>query len=249
VAFGETVIGDEMRYRRPDGSIIHLLGHAAPIVGDDGQADIALVALQDITERKAAAAHQQLLINELSHRAKNLLAIIQSLAQQSFKGDGSLPELMGRFEGRLGALSAAHGILTQERWEAVPLRRLICDTFTAVRADDERLKLDGPDLLLSPKVAVSLAMAVHELATNALKYGSLSNERGTVSIRWEAQQERLRLLWKEQGGPSVAQPARRGFGSRMIERGLAAELGGRVTIHFEPDGVSCEVDAPMPVHG
>jgi PAS domain S-box-containing protein len=249
VAFGETVIDDEMRYRRPDGRIIHVLGHAAPIVGDDGKADIAVVTLQDITERKAAAAHQQLLINELSHRAKNLLAIIQSLAQQSFKGEGSVPELMERFEGRLGALSAAHGILTQERWESVPLRRLICDTFTAVRADEDRLKIEGPDLLLPPKVAVSLAMAVHELATNAIKYGSLSSDRGLVCIGWQAERDRLRLRWKEQGGPSVKEPARRGFGSRMIERGLAAELGGTVAIRFEPDGVLCEVDAPMPAHG
>lgn len=248
VALGETVVGDEMRYRRPDGRIISLLGHAAPIIDDDGQADLAVVTIQDITDRKAAEAHQRLLINELSHRAKNLLAIIQSLAQQSFKGEGSNKEMVRRFEGRLGALSAAHGLLTQERWEAVPLRRIICDTFTAVRADDERLKLEGDDLLLPPKVSVSLAMAIHELATNALKYGSLSSDSGTVSIRWEASDGRLRLRWKERGGPPVTEPARRGFGSRMIERGLAAELGGKVVIRFEADGVLCEVDAPMPGH-
>jgi two-component sensor histidine kinase len=156
--------------------------------------------------------------------------------------------MLGRFEGRLGALSAAHGILTKERWEAVPLRRLICDTFTAVRSDDERLKLEGPDLDLPPKVSVSLAMAIHELATNALKYGSLSNETGQVAISWTTDEQRLRLHWKERGGPPVREPDRRGFGSRMIERGLAAELGGKVAIRFEPDGVSCEVDAPLPAH-
>lgn len=246
VAFGETVVGDEMRYRRSDGRIITLLGHAAPVLADDGTPDLAVVALEDISGRKKAEAHQQLLINELSHRAKNLLAIIQSLAQQSFKGEGSPADQLGRFEGRLGALSAAHGILTQEKWEAIPLRRLICDTFTAVRSDDERLRLQGPDLMLAPKVAVSLAMAIHELATNALKYGSLSTDRGEVLVGWSADADRLRLSWKESGGPSVVTPARRGFGSRMIERGLAAELGGKVTIHFDPDGVRCEVDAPLP---
>jgi PAS domain S-box-containing protein len=250
VAFGETVRGDEMRYLRPDGRIITLLGNAAPIaVGDEGTADLAVVTLQDISDRKQAEAHQQLLINELSHRAKNLLAIIQSIAQQSFKGDGTPKEQLARFEGRLGALSAAHGILTQERWEAVPLRRLICDTFGALRHDDNRLTLDGPDLMLPPKVAVSIAMAIHELATNALKYGSLTCPSGTVAIHWQASEGRLRLSWKEQGGPPVTEPARRGFGSRMIERGLSAELGGSVTISFEPDGVLCEVDAPMPGHG
>ncbi|GAA4034575.1 hypothetical protein GCM10022281_13400 [Sphingomonas rosea] len=246
---GETVTDQELRYRRPDGHVVNLLANAAPIIDHDRQAKIAVVAIQDITQRKAADAHQQLLINELSHRAKNLLAIIQSIAQQSFRGDDPTPAQLARFEGRLGALSAAHGILTQEKWEAVPLRRLICDTFTAVRSDDERFRMDGPDLLLPPKVAVSLAMAVHELATNALKYGSLSSETGTVDIRWRKDDGRLHLDWKEHGGPPVTAPSRRGFGSRMIERGLSAELGGSVVIRFEPSGVRCIVDAPMPAYG
>ena len=248
VAERETVVGHEMLYRRPDGKVVTLLAHAGPIVGDDGKADWAVVTLQDISERKQAEAHQQLLINELSHRAKNLLAIIQSIAQQSFKHDSAASESLSRFEGRLGALSAAHGILTQQKWEAVPLRRLICDTYSAVRSDDDRLALTGPDLLLPPKVAVSLAMAIHELATNALKYGSLSTERGNVSVTWSANGNRLQLEWKERGGPAVQEPVRRGFGSRMIERGLSAELGGKVTILFEPDGVRCVVDAPMPAN-
>mgnify|MGYP002778032874 CR=1 FL=1 len=249
IAYQETVQGDEMRYRRPDGRIITLLGHAAPIVSEDGEADLAVVTLQDITARKAAEAHQVLLINELSHRAKNLLAIIQSIAQQSFKGRPEAADNLVRFEGRLGALSAAHGILTQERWESVPLRRIICETFTALRSDDERLVLDGPDLDLPPKVAVSLAMAVHELATNAVKYGSLSQDEGSVAISWSAEDGRLRLRWEERGGPPVVAPPSRGFGSRMIERGLAAELGGQVAISFNPAGVVCEVDAPLPANG
>jgi PAS domain S-box-containing protein len=248
VTFGETVTDHELLYRRGDGKIVNLLAQAAPILDDDGKAEIAIVALQDITGRKQAEAHQQLLINELSHRAKNLLAIIQSIAQQSFRGDDPTSAQLARFEGRLGALSAAHGILTQERWEAVPLRRLICDTFTAVRSDDERLRMDGPDLMLPPKVAVSLAMAIHELATNATKYGSLSQDSGKVSIHWQNDGDRLKLSWKELGGPPVAAPTKRGFGTRMIERGLAAELGGEVRIHYDPDGVRCEVDAPMPAH-
>jgi two-component sensor histidine kinase len=226
-----------------------LLAQAAPILDHDGKAEIAIVALQDITGRKQAEAHQQLLINELSHRAKNLLAIIQSVAQQSFRGEDPTGAQLARFEGRLGALSAAHGILTQEKWEAVPLGRLIRDTFTAVRSDDDRLTMDGPDLMLPPKVSVSLAMAVHELATNATKYGSLSREEGKVAIRWRNDGDRLKLSWKETGGPQVALPTKRGFGTRMIERGLAAELGGVVRIHYDPDGVRCEVDAPMPAHG
>lgn len=151
VAHGETVVGDEMRYRRADGRIITVLGHAAPILDEDGTAETAVVTIQDISARKQAEAHQQLLINELSHRAKNLLAIIQSIAQQTLKGDAPVHELLARFEGRIGALSAAHGILTREKWEAVPLRRLICDTFEAIRPGDERLDLDGCDLMLRPR--------------------------------------------------------------------------------------------------
>jgi PAS domain S-box-containing protein len=203
----------------------------------------------DITERMKAEQHQRLLIDELSHRAKNLLAIIQSVAQQSFKGTSEPAEMLRAFEGRLGALAAAHGILTREKWEAAPIRRIICDTITAVKNDDHRLKLDGPDLLLPPKTSVSLAMAIHELATNAVKYGSFSGEDGTVAIRWRAEDGRLKLEWRESGGPPVTAPAKRGFGSRMIERGLAAELGGKVRIDFEPEGVVCTVDAPMPEAG
>jgi two-component sensor histidine kinase len=100
--------------------------------------------------------------------------------------------------------------------------------------------------MIAPKTGVSLAMAVHELATNALKYGSFSNDSGTVTVSWQAEGERLTLEWRERGGPRVEPPARRGFGSRMIERGLAAELAGKVTIDFEPEGVVCRVDAPLP---
>ena len=115
IAHGETVVGDETRYRCPDGRLIAVLGHAAPIMDEDGTADMAVVTIQDISARKQAEAHQQLLINELSHRAKNLLAIIQGIAQQTFKGDSPVPELRARFVGRIGALSAVHGILNRER--------------------------------------------------------------------------------------------------------------------------------------
>ena len=245
VLFGETVVGDEMRYRRGDGHVIDLLGHAAPIVGSDGKAKIAVVTLQDITDRKKGEQHQRLLIDELSHRAKNLLAIIQSVAQQSFKNGHSPAAMLASFEGRLGALAAAHGILTQQRWESAPLRQVICDTILAVKPDDDRLRLEGPDVMVAPKTSVSIAMAIHELATNAVKYGSFSNDDGQVSVTWRVESGRLTLEWRERGGPPVQPPGRRGFGSRMIERGLAAELGGQVKIDFDPEGVVCRVDAPF----
>jgi PAS domain S-box-containing protein len=200
----------------------------------------------DISERKRAEQHQRLLMDELSHRAKNLLAIVQAVAQQTFRDGGSPDTMRAAFEGRLGALSAAHDILTRQRWESAPITALIGATVAAASADGERFELDGPDILLPPKTGVSLAMAVHELATNALKYGSLQSEAGHVSVTWTADGGRLRLEWRERGGPPVSPPRRHGFGTRMIQRGLAAELGGTVTMDFLPEGVVCRVDAPLP---
>lgn len=200
----------------------------------------------DITARKKAEEHQRLLIDELSHRAKNLLAIVQAVAHQTLRSNASPDEMRTAFEGRLGALGAAHSILTQQMWESAPIRSIIEDTVLAVCTDEKRISMSGPDLMLSPKTAVSLAMAIHELATNALKYGALSNDSGAVRIAWDVVDGRLKLEWRESGGPGVEVPSRRGFGSRMIERGLAAELGGSVEIHFNPDGVVCTVDAPLP---
>ncbi|MBY8828563.1 PAS domain-containing protein [Hephaestia mangrovi] len=199
----------------------------------------------DITQRKQWERRQRLLINELNHRVKNTLAIIQSIAHQSFRAGVDPLVARAGFESRLAALSAAHNLLTEQNWEAASLRQVVADALAAV-PQQQRIAIDGPDLSLAPKTAVSLAMALHELGTNAMKYGALSNDSGTVAIRWSTDDERLRLEWRETGGPSVSPPSRRGFGSRMIERGLAAELSGTVTIDFAPAGLICTVDAPLP---
>lgn len=245
-ARGERVRDFRETVRFEDGSEVHLFGNAEPLIDASGQVGGSVAAFVDITQLKRAEQHQRLLIDELSHRSKNLLAIIQSIAQQSFRNGHTPAAMLSNFEGRLGALAAAHGILTRQRWESAPIRQVLCDTITAVKSDDHRLVLDGPDVMLSPKTSVSLAMAVHELTTNALKYGSFSNDEGTVAVTWSVGDDRLRLEWRERGGPAVEAPSRRGFGSRMIERGLAAELGGKVKIDFQPDGVVCRVDAPLP---
>lgn len=213
--------------------------------GDDGT-PLKLAGITiDITDRIRAEEHQRLLINELNHRVKNTLAIVQSLAQQTFKG-AATPEASDAFEGRLFALSTAHNQLTQKNWEAASLRQIISDAFAAVGAGAERSDLKGPDILLPPKAAVSLAMAVHELATNALKYGSLSGPEGRVDVHWRAKDKRLKLVWRERGGPGVVHPEKRGFGTRMIERALASELDGQVKIDFQAQGVVCSIDAPLP---
>jgi PAS domain S-box-containing protein len=239
----------EYRIRRADtGEERWLESHGNRIAPDSGKGWRAVGISFDITQRKQWERRQRLLVNELNHRVKNTLAIIQSIAHQSFRAGGDLNAARAAFESRLSALSAAHNLLTEANWESASLRQVVTDALAAA-PEPGRISIAGPDLALSPKTAVSLAMALHELATNALKYGALSNDAGTVTIGWSIDEGRLRLEWREAGGPPVKRPPRRGFGSRMIERGLAAGLAGTVTIDYAPAGLIGTVDAPLPVEG
>jgi two-component sensor histidine kinase len=177
---------------------------------------------------------------------KNTLAIVQGIAQQSFKGDNVAPEARRAFEGRLAALSAAHNVLTDRSWAPVSIAQIVEDAVAPYRGHAGGFDIDGPSVPIPPKAAVSLALTVHELTTNAVKYGALSAPAGRVSIGWSVEHGRLRFTWRESGGPPVSAPAKRGFGTRMIERGLAAELDGTATIEFAEGGVVCTVDAPLP---
>ena len=206
-----------------------------------------------VLERKRTEEHQRLLLNELNHRVKNTLAVIQSIAAQTFRGEAAAPEARRAFESRLTALAGAHDLLTGRNWEAAPLRQVIDRAGIGCGAGPGRVRIEGEDVELAPRTAVSIAMALHELCTNAVKYGALSNDAGSVTVRWSiagsGAERRLRLEWIETGGPPVSPPARRGFGSRMIERGLASELGGTVALEFRKEGVRCLVDAPLPAGG
>jgi PAS domain S-box-containing protein len=236
----------EYRFVQPNGDVSWLATHAQPLFDDAGQLTHLIGVSQIITERKRAEAHRQLLVNELNHRVKNTLAVVQGLAQQSFKDERVPSELRSAFEGRLMALAAAHNVLTRENWESAPLRQIVDD---AVRPfGPARFRTSGPDLRIEPKPAVSLALALHELATNAAKYGALSAEGGSVELDWTVQPGDalgFHLRWCETGGPAVAPPTHRGFGSRLIERGLAAELDGEVKMDYRPDGVCCDIRAPL----
>jgi PAS domain S-box-containing protein len=202
------------------------------------------IVFRDVTELKHAEAHRELLINELNHRVKNTLTMVQAIATQTFKGvDAGARD---DFEQRLLTLSNVHSLLTDESWESAELHAVIRASLRPhLGSARERLSFEGPNLRLRPKGAVALSMALHELATNALKYGALSVDGGSVSLTWTTPDRRFRLRWQEAGGPVVRPPASTGFGSRMIERGLSAELQGEVRIDFRTDGVVCTIDAPL----
>jgi PAS domain S-box-containing protein len=202
-----------------------------------------------VLERKRTEEHQQLLIHELNHRVKNTLAIVQSVANQTFKGAAAETSAKEAFESRLQALASAHDVLSRENWESASIGEVVSRVGLGCGASPDRVHASGPDVRLAPRKAVSLAMALHELCTNAVKYGALSNEVGSVDITWKVANgsggTRLRLEWREQGGPTVELPQSAGFGTRMIQRALAAELEGSVDLLFEPGGLHCLVEAPI----
>jgi two-component sensor histidine kinase len=183
-----------------------------------------------------------LLIEELNHRVKNTLAILQAIAMQTFRGATRAER--EKFEGRLGALAEAHNLLSKEKWQGSELQDVIRQVLQPyLIAGAGRIKMFGPKVALTPRRALVLSMIVHEIATNAAKYGALSNDGGTVALDWEVLREesgpKLRLIWTEMGGPPVTAPVQRGFGSRMIERSARDQLGGAATVDFLPRGVVC----------
>ncbi len=250
IARGERYAEGEMRVVRPDGTIRWLLLRAELQPSPQGRLGQTVGVALDITERKRAEEHQRLLINELNHRVKNTLATVQSIAAQTLRNAGTTDEARSALESRLFALSRAHDVLTRENWEGAGLRAIVVEALAPYRgAGDERFHIHGPDVWLSTRMALALAMALQELATNAVKYGALSRETGRIAIEWRVAQEtghdRLHLAWTESGGPPVSPPRRRGFGTRLIERSLAQDLNGEVRIAFTETGVVCTVDAPV----
>jgi PAS domain S-box-containing protein len=228
------------------------------VAGVAAQASVAIdnarlfqQAQTEIAERRRAEELQKLLNDELNHRVKNMLATVQAIAAQTLRGAPA--DDKEAFEDRLLALSRAHSLLLRENWEGVGFRELahkILEPFAAPEAHALRYELAGEDIRLRPKQALSLAMALHELATNAAKYGALSKETGRVALTWGVEErprgERLTIHWQERGGPAVEAPATKGFGSRLIERGLARELGGSAELRYERAGVTCLIDIPAP---
>ena len=181
-----------------------------------------------------------LLIEELNHRVKNTLAILQSIAAQTFRSASKGER--EKFEGRLGALAEAHNLLSTEKWQGSDLHEVVARVLQPYLLNNpERLRISGPNVPVTPRLAVILSMIVHEMATNGAKYGALSNDTGSVRLDWEMLAEhpkrKLRLIWTEAGGPHVTAPVQRGFGSRLIERSARDQLDGEATVDFLPRGV------------
>lgn len=203
---------------------------------------------RQLEQRQKDAEHLRLMVNELNHRVKNTLATVQSVAMQTFRAAGSVDEAKSGFDDRLHALSRIHEMLTEASWESADLGEIAQRTLTA-HAGVDRFAVSGPEVTLSPKAAASVAMALNELATNAVKHGALSNASGRVDLSWTvsagAEGPQWRLEWREDGGKSPAEPRRTGFGERLLTRGLPRELEGQASAEFGPDGLTFILTAPL----
>jgi len=192
---------------------------------------------------------QQLLLNELNHRVKNTLATVQAIAHQTVRSARSPGHFATSFTARLQALSRAHNLLTQSSWQGAELLPLIREQLIFTDSN-ERISYAGPKVSLEPQIALHISMVLHELGTNARKYGSLSVPRGRVSLNWSVQSTRskedptLLLKWQERGGPSVAAPIKQGFGTVLIQQSIQTH-GGDVIIDYGPEGVTCEIKVPL----
>lgn len=254
LAVSEGRADDNRWHLRKDGVRFWANGLMMPMRDDEGGLIGFLKILRDRTDAHLAREHQQLLINELNHRVKNTLTTVQAFTTQSLRSATCLQEARETITARLIALSKAHDVLTAENWEGADLARIVADALRLHHADGRRCSWEGDGVRVAPRTALALSMMLHELATNATKYGALSNDVGSVVVTWAAVDaddlpsadcQRLRMRWQERDGPPVSPPSRSGFGSRMIERGLANELGGDVRILYEPAGVVCTLDIPL----
>jgi PAS domain S-box-containing protein len=243
----------EIHYRRKDGSEFWASLFVSPVCDENGKVLQQFVSFVDLTKHRQDATRCKMLIDELNHRVKNTLATVQSIVAQALRGPAEPAAVRQAIESRILALSRSHDLLTSAKWEGAGLRDLVksaLQPFEANAAFARRFTVEGDNLRLPPKTTLSLAIALHELATNAVKHGAFSNGEGTVAIGWAKTPgvtgDRLVLRWREQGGPPVAVPTKRGFGSWVIERGLAHELEGKVALDYLPGGVACTIDIPAP---
>jgi PAS domain S-box-containing protein len=242
----------EIHYRHKDGSEFWVSLFVSPVRDEEGAIVQHFVSLVDLTRHKEDQAHSRMLIDELNHRVKNTLSTVQSIVFQALRTPASPDVSRESIESRLFALSRSHDLLSSDHWVGAGLHDLVdnaLEPFRVAEGHSERFIVTGENVRLQPKSVLALAIAFHELATNAVKYGAFSSESGTIAIGWKVnpgpEGVRLILRWEERDGPPVVRPTRKGFGSWVIERGLAHELGGAVELTYPSDGVVCTIDIPL----
>jgi two-component sensor histidine kinase len=241
----------EYRVVWPDGTTLWLRGHGQVVARTpDGKAHRLISIVADVTERKAAEDHAQFLMHELSHRSKNLLAVIQSISRRTARTTTTMEEFESRFGQRLQGLAASHDVLVRNSWQGARLADLMRQQlmpFTDIQSS--RVELTGSDIVVTAEATQAIGLAIHELATNAIKYGALSVPAGKVKISWAFDSEslasrKLLLKWIEQGGPRVVPPSRNGFGHLVIGEMIERSLNAKVALEFAPHGVEWSVSIP-----
>jgi PAS domain S-box-containing protein len=245
---GRPVRGAEAIAQRPDGTRRWFTPYPTPLRDSSGKLTGAINMLVDITERKEAEQRQKLLLDELNHRVKNTLASVQSVVLQAAKSARNVEEFRHAVEGRILAMSRAHDQLSRRSWTDAELHELLSGCV-APYLSKNNVALDGAHTIVAPRVGLMLCMAVHELATNAAKYGALSTPSGQVTLSWTVEQtmdgRTLYFHWQERGGPPVTPPKRQGFGTRLLERGIQAELQGTTSMQYPKSGVECHIEIPL----
>jgi two-component system CheB/CheR fusion protein len=246
---GEKVDHYETVRRRKDGSLIDISLTVSPIHDEKGRIVGASKIARDISERKRAEERQRILSAELSHRVKNTLAVVQVLAERSGSKATSVAECMDAFRGRLQTLAAAHNALIASDWTGASLASLIQTTLEPYRGEGDRISLDVQDLQLDPEVALTLALGLNELATNATKYGALSNAAGRVALTARLDKNEsggeFCLIWREEKGPQVNPPGVRGFGISMLTQAIEYQHKGKVELDWRKDGLICRLTLPL----
>jgi PAS domain S-box-containing protein len=244
----------EICYHRKDGEKIWVELFITPVRDSEGDVVQHFVSLFDLTEHKEDQAVSRMLIDELNHRVKNTLVTVRSIVSHTLNRRRTIEESRAAVDARLFALSRSHDLLSRENWRHAGLLDLVNEAlspFDETGEPPERLVITGDNTQLPPNTALALGIGLHELATNAVKYGALSSEGGSVVISWATESssvgDRLRLQWRERHGPLVRSPGYQGFGSRVIERGLAHELSAKTHMAYHEDGLVCTIDMPAPV--
>lgn len=233
----------EYRIRRPNGEIRWCASTAAASQDETGKVARISGVTMDITERKEAEERQALLAREVDHRAKNAMAIVQSIVRLT-KAE-SISEYANVIEGRIKALSRAHALLSDTRWQGAEMAKLVEEELAPYRSGHaDRIRISGPKVVLEPTTAQTLALALHELSTNAVKYGSLSQASGRLELHWDVLPNEIVVTWRESGGPAVQKPSQTGFGAKIITSSIERQLEGKVSFDWRPEGLFCELRAP-----